>query len=155
MQFRFSVFPYAFNNECCSTWTPASNFVPNKSCGNSLQLTASCRCMFRDSAKKQFKCVTQPRQTSSAAAAFSTKQYWLHLPFMSLTQIPPSLFSAFCFQLLSLFVMSLFSSWHGFAGLFLATLYGGALRYGMSHALTNIFSVQFSFICHVRQINYE
>ena len=34
----------------------------------------------------------------------------------------------FVFQLLPLFVMKMFGSSRGFAGLFLATLYGGALR---------------------------
>jgi hypothetical protein len=35
------------------------------------------------------------------------------------------------FQILSLFVMKIFANSHGFAGLFLATLYGGALRFVM------------------------
>jgi len=41
------------------------------------------------------------------------------------------------FQLLSLFVMTIFSDSRGFAGLFLATLYGGALRL-VNNAVTNM-----------------
>lgn len=55
--------------------------------------------------------------------------WWLKTIFQMSEYFLYSASRCICLQLLSLFVTSIFTESKGFAGLFLATLYGGALRF--------------------------